>query len=264
MEKINESHTSDSEPEEINNSHTQIDSDEMDETWIVNQTLMIIVNAKKHRCLDDLCRLLLPGFLADHNCDPETLFQLVNEHEDREKYLLVLAFLHGYGIGTSINATKAFECYFKSAELGDPIGMQETGYCLHKSIGTRHNKVQAEFWYKKAAAKDMELAQYELALIYMNRYDEDQGVFWLEKSAYAGFNESSEFLAETYFASGDYRRAFYWYRILFGDGKEVGRDGLAVCHKDGLGTVKDIHRAIKCLLIPSLEASYVLYEIFNE
>ncbi|CAG8764812.1 303_t:CDS:1, partial [Ambispora leptoticha] len=238
---------------------------EIDEEWIINQTLLIIMKAKKLRCLSELCRLLLPDFLNDHSCEPEKLFKLVNEHEERDKYLLILAFLYSYGIGTTTNAAKAFEYYHKSAKLDDPIGMQETGFCFQKGIGITRNCVQAEFWYKKAAEAGMELAQYELALIYFNRHDEDQSVFWLEKSAYAGFNESAEFLAETYFERRDFRRSFYWYRLLYGDGKEFGRDGLANCYRDGLGTVKDLHKAIKCLLIPSpLDDSNILEEIFIE
>ncbi|CAG8521586.1 3777_t:CDS:2 [Ambispora gerdemannii] len=134
------------------------------------------------------------------------------------EYACLLGLCYHYGVGTSRNYKKAFKYYSKAAHFGDRFGMNQLGWCFRKQLGTKSNLVLSTLWYQRSAASGDPTGQCNLAFclyegngIKANKYI----AFKLfEKSAIAGIDTSQQKVAKLYL--------------------------------HGIGTERDIHKAIKC------------------
>ncbi|CAG8703346.1 894_t:CDS:2, partial [Ambispora leptoticha] len=114
-------------------------------------------------------------------------------------YAGTLGFLYEYGVGTTINQQKAFECYEITKENGDIFGQVSLGNCYLDGRGVAVNAQEALHWYRKSAELDRDLAR---------------AFEWYRKAALAGDCQGQFAVANFYlFGTGitqDFRKGFYW------------------------------------------------------
>ncbi|CAG8658812.1 1521_t:CDS:1 [Ambispora gerdemannii] len=243
------------------------DNDNDKDTWIIEKVLEFLVKQNQLWENDDLLDTKIIAFMENNKYESKTLFKMVNQHQEKDRYWILLAYLYERGLGIQSEKTKAFRWYHKAAKIDDPIAMQKIGICYDESIGINYDPIKAKFWYKKAAEAGMLRSQLELAKHYIYGMDNNkrlqiEGLYWLEKVANAGVICGMNLLANTYYFMNDYQKAFYWYQKSYDHGSI--REDLAFFHRKGFGTLKDTHKAIKFFLHPSQVNSQYLSDIFND
>jgi TPR repeat protein len=66
-----------------------------------------------------------------------------------------LAYCLRYGLGTPVNLKRAYELYYRMAELGDPQGMKLLGNCKMAGIGTTKDEIGALEWFRRSSESDI-------------------------------------------------------------------------------------------------------------
>src|SRR6266498_3805654 len=112
-----------------------------------------------------------------------------------------LGYCYEFGIGTDIDKVKAFELYSKAAEKEYNIAQNNLALLYEKGEGTEKNIDKN--------------AQYKLALL----YEEDEGT---EKNL---------------------EKAFYWYQKAAENNYEIAMNNLAIYYEYGKGTEKNLEKA---------------------
>ncbi|MGD9638050.1 MAG: hypothetical protein AB7U85_03210 [Alphaproteobacteria bacterium] len=86
------------------------------------------------------------------------------------------------------------------AENDDVAAMRNIGHMFRWGRGVEKNLITAAYWYKKAADKGFDKAQYNLALLYLDgegvAKDIKEAVHWLELASSQGHAEASKKLEE--------------------------------------------------------------------
>jgi len=89
-----------------------------------------------------------------------------------------------------IDKRKAYDLFYKSAELGNADAQYNLGVMHYFGEETPIDKKRALYWYEKSAEKGNENAQFNLALMYANGeetpIDKKKALYWFEKSAEQG------------------------------------------------------------------------------
>ena len=87
--------------------------------------------------------------------------------DDNGLIYLGIAHLQGTG-GVPLDPVKAFECFNKSAALGNAEAENMLGVCYQNGQGTEQDEEQALYWYQEAAKHNDPNAQNNLANCYKN------------------------------------------------------------------------------------------------
>jgi len=111
--------------------------------------------------------------------------------------------------------SKTFECYKKAAEQGRAVAQYNLAICYVNGIGIEKDEKQAVEWYKKAAAQGYAKAQCNLGVC----YEKGTGI---EK---------------------DEKQAFEWYKKAAVQGHATAQCNLGVCYEKGTGNEKDEKQA---------------------
>lgn len=102
--------------------------------------------------------------------------------------MLTLGWRYEYGIDMEKDEYKAFECYQKSAKIGNPEGMYQVGYCYYLGIGVEVDKCKAFKHYLKSAEAGYSMGIWKTAFCYYygigtekneNKYDN-----WINKDRF--------------------------------------------------------------------------------
>ena len=81
-----------------------------------------------------------------------------------------LGICYHYGFGTGVDLAKAYELYLESANGGYGKGMELVGRLYNQGIYVKRDRVQAEYWLRKAMESSdpdaVEEAEKELARVF--------------------------------------------------------------------------------------------------
>src|SRR2546430_6091285 len=66
-----------------------------------------------------------------------------------------LAYCLRYGLGTPVDYKRAYELYYRLAELGDPQGMKLLGNCKSAGIGTVKDENGALEWFRRSSESNI-------------------------------------------------------------------------------------------------------------
>ena len=95
------------------------------------------------------------------------LFGFVSQHQDNPHCILAQGICYEKGYGTFQDMGSAFNCYKKSAELGDPWGMHYAAYLYFSGSGVEKS---TEEWLRletQAAEQGVPIAQFNLGVCYL-------------------------------------------------------------------------------------------------
>lgn len=149
-----------------------------------------------------------------------------NGHADAQ-YMLGL--LYESGKYLEQNTTKAFELSLKAAKSGHVLA--QTRVATHYENGIKNflkpNGLDAEKWYRLAAEKGFNEAQYHLGMMYMlgEKINSDpyEGIYWLEEAAFNGHLMAQDQLGRAYYSGfgvqKDTDKALEWFN-------KAGKGGL--------------------------------------
>ncbi|CAG8566160.1 11886_t:CDS:1 [Ambispora leptoticha] len=221
--------------------------------FIIDTILKTYINGNYKWQYDFEIHINVNILLNKYNYEPSVFFKDIYARRKDSKYWTLLAFLYICGIGTHVNEKKALYWYKRAANIGDPLGQQETALFYERGKGTKENLSSAIYWYTKAASAEMAIAQFRLAIICMSNVNFEYALYWIRKSANLGFDEAMKFMAVSYEeGSGtlpqDLYKAFWWYRKWEATGSSEATQSVALYHHNGYGTLADTHDAIKSFL----------------
>lgn len=128
-----------------------------------------------------------------------------------------LAIIYRDGFFVNANPKKAFTCFAKAAEAGDPYSECALGEAYFDGIGTEMDREKGYSLLEKAAKDGSAEAAYRLALI----YEEGRGL------------------------PQSYEKAFEYYKKAADMGHTLAKGGLAYCYEKGRGTKQNMDLAIK-------------------
>lgn len=165
------------------------------------------------------------------------------------------------GIGVSVDKEKALYWYERAAEQGDSAAQFNTGLYYAKGTGTEVNEEKAFYWYEKAAQQGHVKAQYQCGERYRRgsgtEKDVGKAVDWLQKAAEQGHEKASgaceELRGEAYQAGSriylmkeekEYETALSLLEAAARLGEAGAQYYLAAMYEEGLGTEKDLKKAI--------------------
>lgn len=98
------------------------------------------------------------------------------------------------GNGILMDYIKAFECFTKAANLGDPQSTYAIAYMHYKGLGCKQDYKLAVSLFKQGAELGKENSMYFYGLCWRNGYgiemNEDSARFWLQKSADLGYSQA--------------------------------------------------------------------------
>jgi TPR repeat protein len=72
---------------------------------------------------------------------------------------LNIAFLHHYGLGTSVNLDKSFEYFTKAAKHNFPQAQYHLGLLYKNGQSVAKDLDQANYWFEKAAVQNLDEAK---------------------------------------------------------------------------------------------------------
>ncbi len=170
-------------------------------------------------------------------------------------YLLLLsaAVLHLPAQQTEADR-KRFEEIKAKAEKGDARSQTDLGEAFFfGKFGAVKDDVEAVKWWRKAAAQNLPLAQFNLGVCYAKGQgvakDEVEAVKWYHKAAEQGYSGAQLNLGISYdFGKGvaeDPLEAVKWYRKAAEQREAEAQYNLGVCYANGNGVAKDEVEAVK-------------------
>ncbi|GBC04393.1 hypothetical protein RclHR1_05660008 [Rhizophagus clarus] len=161
------------------------------------------------------------NYLNDHNITLQQINSyLLNNQNDSNSIVLLGKFSY-LGIGISINRQKAFELYQKAADLENPTGIFNLGYCYRNGIGTDIDKKKAFELYKKAVDLGNTNGIINLGSCYRDCYLDGIGT------------------------DIDKKKAFELYQKAADLGSTFGIYSLGYCYRNGIGTDIDKKKAFE-------------------
>lgn len=180
--------------------------------------------------------------------------------------LLCYGFLHEKGLcGVKKNSDKAFDCYQRSANLGNPMAMNNIGVFYQFGWVVEKDEKKAFELFQKVS-KEVPLAQVNLAACYMNgtgvEKDEFKAIFYLKLASENNHPRAHFQLAEIYqngFGSGkimkDEKKSFILYKNAAECSYEPAYRKLGQCYEMGFGTKKNVFLAYNWYQLASCEKS---------
>ena len=153
--------------------------------------------------------------------------------------------------GKAKDLIKAYEYFFKAAELGSADGACNLGICCEYGQGIVKDPAAAFKWYSIAAERKSTAGAYYLACCYERALgtdeDLDEAFKWYKISAdrgsAAGANDLARFYEIGLCDDEDPILAFEWYKISAERKSADGAYNLARCYQDGIGVDEDLKSA---------------------
>jgi len=162
-----------------------------------------------------------------------------------------------FGHGTTQNYQHAFECYRKSAELGNADGMNHLASMYEKGVGCILNMEEAIRYYKAAVELKSLDARYNLGTLYYHHpiYDDVPAAIGLFRKAAEGGHLAAQTKLASLYESGvekhlqpNIQTSIKWYRKAATEGYLEAKNNLAVILlKNSDVDSKEYHQAITLL-----------------
>lgn len=171
-----------------------------------------------------------------------------------------LAVMYEQGQGLQVNPRRAASLYRQSlkglhrlAESGDARALYNLGTLFKEGRIVDQNLPNAVAYIRKAADRDLAVAQHDLALLYLHgegvEQDAETAATWCERAAGQGFTPAQTMLGEMYErgegVAEDGARAAEWYTRAAQAGSAEARYGLGVLYYSGRGMTADPAEAAK-------------------
>ena len=175
------------------------------------------------------------------------------------------------GIGVNPNPKKAKEWFARGHEKGDAFCTFKLAYFYFFGVATRTDADYAIELLRKSFERGSKEAAYELGDIY--EHDQElksipDAIFWYMAGAEAGDCDCMIQLAKHYesgaFINGSEKKAFELYNKAY----DTCRSGVAAaeigrCYEDGIGTEKDVDKAINWYLKGKEKNSFSMWRLYN-
>lgn len=193
--------------------------------------------------------------------------------EDRGTAAIMLAQMYACGMTGEVNDKLADDFLAKSVKLQSPLGLFMVESKDPDIPSADFEKLVKKV--KKLADKGNTFAMIEMGLMYEfghhRRVNLKKALEWYERAASLGHVDAMVragwILENEDFKECDEHKAFLWYLKSAAMAYGNGECQLGCCYRDGIGTGRDMHRAIICLekaaAHGSSEAAMVLYEIYS-
>lgn len=193
--------------------------------------------------------------------------------EDRGTAAAMLSQMYGCGMTGEVNDRLADDFLAKAIRLESPLGL-----FLVESKDPDISSASFERLVKKLkklADQGNTLAMIEMGLMfeygYHRRVNLKKALAWYEKAASLGHVDAmvkAGWIWESHsFKDHDDHKAFLWYLKSAAMAYGNGECQLGFCYRDGIGTERDMDRALICLEKAashgSAEAAMLLYEIYS-
>lgn len=200
----------------------------------------------------DLSEMLT--IIADSNDPKKHLFYLKKLEAQIEAgntgAMLVIANMHFIGENKEYNdKEQGIALLNKAKELGDLDAYMELGSFLIEGRYVKKN-IKKGFRLLNEAAKTHPIAQLMLAKSYIlgePKKDDEQALYWMKKSADAGYSMAELNLGFTYFEGNftpvDLDLAFYYFSLAVEHGNVEAMSYLARCYACGYGTTINYSKA---------------------
>jgi TPR repeat protein len=163
-----------------------------------------------------------------------------------------------YNIEGFVDDDKAFYWYHKSALAGNEYAMNGLGMCYKYGMGTMVDIEKALFWLDKAAEAKLAIAFNNLGDLYSEDLllpsDNDKALQCYQLAADLG-EPRNNWLGYLYDLKGDYEKALKYYQLGADEGIDVSAYNLGIFHLNGLGTSKNVTKAIESFKL-SLDRGY--------
>ncbi|PKY50192.1 HCP-like protein, partial [Rhizophagus irregularis] len=88
--------------------------------------------------------------------------------------LNMLGYCYSEGIGTFIDKRRAFNLYFKAANMDNIIAQYNVAVCFDEGFGTNKDFTKAKEWYKKSANKGYDRARKKLDELSILKSEEEE------------------------------------------------------------------------------------------
>ena len=162
-----------------------------------------------------------------HSMTREDCRQLLPLCRDPGRMVLVgLCFLNGKGVPK--DEPRAFECFKKSADLGNHDAMNHLAECYRNGTGVAQDEDLVITWYQRSAELGNSDAMTELGDCYCERHDDRQGFEWFKRSADLGNPDAMINLAQCYHracgVAKDEDLAVTWYQKAIDAGTDDDYD----------------------------------------
>lgn len=217
--------------------------------------------------------LLLKGDFSAALAMYTRLYKGPYSDEDRGIAAIMLAQMYACGMTGEVNDKLADDFLAKSVKLQSPLGLFLVESKDPDIPSADFEKLVKNL--KKLADKGNTFAMIEMGLMYEyghhRRVNLKKALEWYEKAASLGHVDAMVragwILENEDFKECDEHKAFLWYLKSAAMAYGNGECQLGCCYRDGIGTGRDMHRAIICLekaaAHGSTEAAMVLYEIYS-
>ncbi|GES88022.1 kinase-like domain-containing protein [Rhizophagus clarus] len=186
---------------------------------------------------DIVIKKVILDYLNNHNMTLQEFYDWLSKNQNNPNYINL------NGIGTDTDRKKAFELYQKSADLGNPSGLNNLGCCYKIGIGVDIDKKKAFELHQKAA----DLGNAFGVTCLGHCYEWGIGTDTNEKKAFELYHKATELgnitainsLGHCY-RNGtgtdvDEKKAFKLYQLATDFGNPSGINNLGYCYKRGIG-----------------------------
>lgn len=193
--------------------------------------------------------------------------------EDRGTAAIMLAQMYACGMTGEVNDKLADDFLAKSVKLQSPLGLFMVESKDPDIPSADFEKLVKKV--KKLADKGNTFAMIEMGLMYEFGHHRSvnlkKALEWYERAASLGHVDAMVragwILENKDFKEYDEHKAFLWYLKSAAMAYGNGECQLGCCYRDGIGTERDMSRALICLekaaAHGSTEAAMVLYEIYS-
>ncbi len=152
----------------------------------------------------------------------------------------VLGVMYQNGYGVSQDYEKAFEWYFKGANLNEPYAQANLGILYENGWGVRQNYGAAVIWYREAVKQGNQVAQCNLAILYDNgrgvQEDARKAVELLQQSAIQDYAWAQYCLGNMYYwgrgVNQDYQEALKWYQKATDQGVDEAQEQIEILNNE--------------------------------
>lgn len=196
--------------------------------------LTCMVQAQQVQVLPLPCPFCRCPFLTCESDEEELeLYAERAENHGDSRAVLAMAALHREGKTVQKDDAKAFECYVKASDMGDPHGMYNAGVSYLIGTGVSIDKERAKACFEMAARKGHVLALTVLA--HTDSHNEARILYW-RLAAENGAEEAMESLKIGYRLGMD---------CTSNHNKKCVCDGCKIIKTEGLLTKKDLAATIR-------------------
>ena len=163
--------------------------------------------------------------------------------------LLHLGTMYKLGIHVEQSDSAAFHWYRSSAELGNTTAMNVLGKFYQSGTYVEKDTLAARKWLRLSALNDdaegMFMYGILLATSDPDYSDSELGsaLNCIYSAARMGHRQSQLLVVDDAIQNGGYHQAFYWAKVLHGNGDNAGTKLLADCYRYGYGVRRDRERA---------------------